>query len=43
MRLPYLPVCNAHPCIIRTPILGLYFQKKKTRQKNSGSGYEKIV
>ena len=41
--LAYLPVYNARPCIICTPILGVYFQqKKKGRQKNSRSGYEKI-
>ena len=30
---------SARSCIIRTPILGLYFRKKK----NSRSGYEKIA
>ena len=43
-KIPYLPMYNARPCIKRTPVLGLYFQKKKKAgKKNSGSGYEKIA
>ena len=32
IHIPYLPVYNACLCIIRTPILGLYFQKKKKKR-----------
>ena len=40
--LPYLPLYNARPCIIRTPILDCTLNKKKEAE-NRGSGYEKIA
>ena len=41
-ELPYLPVYNAHPCIIRTPILDCTLEKKKEAE-NRGSGYERTA
>ena len=38
----YLPVYNAHPCIICTPISGLYFRKKKEAKKQ-GKWLRKIA
>ena len=32
-RLPYLPVYNARPCIIRTPILDCTLKEKKKKSK----------
>ena len=33
MNIPYLPVYNARPCIMRTPILDCTLEKKKRKQK----------
>ena len=44
--IPYLPVYNACPCIIRTPILDCILKKKKKKKKeaeNRESGYKKIA
>ena len=42
-KLPYLPVYNARPCIMRTPILDCTLEKKKKEAENRGSGYERIA
>ena len=42
---PYLPVYNAHPCIVHTPILDCTLGKKKKKKEaeNRRSGYAKLV
>ena len=41
--LPYLPLYNARPCIIHTPILDCALKKKKKEAENRGSGYAKLA
>ena len=41
--LPYLPVYNAHPCIIRTPILDCTLEKKKEQKTEELVIFKKIT
>ena len=42
---PFLPVFNAHLCVISTPILGCTLEKKRIiiEEENRGGGYAKLA